>query len=513
MIKKYKNELFISIVFFLILCVLLLFYSYRKNQKNIQIFKKNTLKENALLINTVIKDINRECDVIFYIKINQPSVLKIINDANNSDKRDIARKKLYNLLLPTYNVLKKDDINLFFFHLPGAISFLRFHKPNIYGDSIKNIRYSISLVNQTKKIIKGFEGGIIVADFRNVYPLFYKNKFIGTVELSYSTKAIAQRLYNKGDVFYGLLITKHLIQKKIWKQFHNNYLQSLMDNNYMWDKRVFNAKFYKFSENKIVKNLQSIEKKLKIKKQLLKHKAFVEPVSLRDKNFILIFQLVKNIKKQPVAYIVTIKENNFLAINKMQNEQIKVVIIISTLFTSLLLFLFLKQEKDTKEALSIKANYDPLTNLLNRRGFEIAYQTLLNIHTREPKPFATLYLDIDHFKKINDTYGHDIGDKVIKKLSKILKENLRKSDIIARWGGEEFIALVDNVDIQAAEEIAQKIRKNIEEYNYSKLPRFTVSIGVAHIKGDEDLDVIIKRADKVLYSAKKSGRNRVVVSN
>ena len=512
-LKKYKNELFISIGLFLISSSLLLFYFHTNSQKNILMFKKNTLGENALLINTAINDINRECDAIFYIKINQPSVLKIINDANNPVKRDTARKRLYSLLLPTYKVLKKDNIKLFFFHLPGAISFLRFHEPNIYGDSIKNVRYSVDLVNQTKKIIRGFEEGKIVSDFRNVYPLFYKNRFVGSVDLSYSIKAIAQRLYNKGDVFYGLLVKKHLIQKKVWKQFYKNYIQSLIDNNYVWDRRVFNAKFYKLSEREIIDNLRLIEKELNVKGQLSKHKAFVGFASLKGKNFIAIFQSVKNIKNQPVAYIVTIKENNFLAMNKIQTRQIEIIIVISTLSTSLLLFLFLKREKDTKEALSIKANYDPLTNLLNRRGFEIAYQTLLDIQTREPRSFAILYLDIDHFKKINDTYGHDKGDEVLKKLAELLRANLRKSDIIARWGGEEFITLVNNVDVQIAEKIAQKIRKNVEKYNNSKLPRFTVSIGVAHSKGNEDLDIVIKKADEALYFAKKSGRNRVVVLN
>jgi len=331
MIKKYKKELLISFLFFIVLYSGLMFYFYTAYKATVQDFTKNILKENALLIDTTINTLNKECDTIFYLKINQPKVLKIMNKANNPNKRDIARKELYSLLLPTYKILKSDKLSLFFFQLPNAISFLRFHKPSLYGDSIKHVRYSIDLADKTRKIIRGFEEGIMIGEFRNVYPLFYKNKFIGTVEISYSINAISQTLINHNLSFYGLLQKKELIYKKVWKKFRNNYVQSLISNNYVWDKRVFNSNYYKDNKVKLIKDIQKIEKKLKIKKELSKNKPFIKTTSLNNKNYISIFQPIKNIKSQIIGYIVTIEENNFLTKRKHRYTNIQLLLFIGSL--------------------------------------------------------------------------------------------------------------------------------------------------------------------------------------
>ena len=459
----------------------------------LQDFEKNVISENTLLINTSIKTLNEESDTIFNLTINTPKILKIMSDANNSTKRDIERKKLYSLLLPTYKVLKKHSINKLFFQLPNSIAFLRFQKKNIYGDSIKNIRTSIDLVNETKKYIKGFEQGIMVGNFRNVYPLNYKNKFVGTVEISYSIKAISKILSKKDYRYYGLLEKKDLIQKKVWKIFNDNYISSSLSNKYMWDKKNFKQNF-----NKI--KIQNIEQ------ELSKNKPFVKETSLNGSNFLIIFQPLKNITSQQIGYIVTIEKNNFLTKHTNKYKQVLLIVFIASILISILLFLFLKNEAKQKNNLKRRANYDPLTNLLNRRGFEIAYETL------NPTSFVILFLDIDHFKKVNDTYGHDTGDEVIKKLSEVLQNNVRKTDLIARWGGEEFVVLLNNINLKTAKEIAEDLRINVENYNDSKIPHFTISIGIASVtEYENELDMIITKADSALYEAKNNGRNRVLI--
>ena len=226
---KYKKELLISVGLFVSLFVGIESYFYMTEQQEFEELQKSTLLENILLTDTVRKDLNRQCDTIFDIKINQPKVLRLISDANNPSNRDVIRKKFFDLLEPTYELLKKNGIRQFHFHLPGNISFLRFHKVHSYGDSLKGVRYSIDLVNQTKQIVRGFEEGRIFNGFRNVYPLFYHNKFVGTVEISYSIRAIAEALlHKKDDVYYGLLIDKHLVQKKVWSENQKYYLHSFL---------------------------------------------------------------------------------------------------------------------------------------------------------------------------------------------------------------------------------------------------------------------------------------------
>lgn len=157
------------------------------------------------------------------------------------------------------------------------------------------------------------------------------------------------------------------------------------------------------------------------------------------------------------------------------------------------------------------ANTDPLTGAYNRRYLnEFSYE-YLKIVKRENKDLSLLLLDLDDFKNINDTFGHEIGDIVIKQLVEISKSSIRESDLIIRFGGDEFIILLPNTNIQSARFVANKIINKITEYNKNKEFNFSISVGISHYQiGDNSIDNIILRADKSLYKAKKIGKNCVV---
>jgi len=174
--------------------------------------------------------------------------------------------------------------------------------------------------------------------------------------------------------------------------------------------------------------------------------------------------------------------------------------------------------EEAKQQLKEQANRDYLTGLYNRRFFNEIAQDLILISRREQKPFSVVMLDIDRFKSINDTYGHSVGDDVIKTLSNTIIETVRASDIVSRYGGEEFALLLPFTDIDGAYEIAHKIRKNVESKKISiydgHIIQFTVSLGVdAILPTDINIEQALTRADNALYLAKKSGRNRVVANS
>ena len=174
-----------------------------------------------------------------------------------------------------------------------------------------------------------------------------------------------------------------------------------------------------------------------------------------------------------------------------------------------LVALALISRRDVQNKLEIRANYDSLTKLLNRHSFIDIYNNLSQ--NPENFPMAIMILDVDNFKKINDTYGHNVGDVVLKNLAQLLKQNVRGTDVVARWGGEEFIILTPKTDLKGAISLAEKIRQAIEKYNFPEVKHVTVSIGVAEVLPYEDLVNVIKKADKALYEAKKKGKNRVEV--
>lgn len=154
-----------------------------------------------------------------------------------------------------------------------------------------------------------------------------------------------------------------------------------------------------------------------------------------------------------------------------------------------------------------EAMTDPLTGLLNRRGF----YTLIEKWERE-QPLCVVAIDIDHFKKVNDWYGHDAGDAVLVQIASLLRDAGRSGDVISRFGGEEFILLLPFTALDAAARIAERMRKAVMATTFSYAGEITVSAGVASFEGHEEIDVVLRRADEALYEAKHAGRNKVIMA-
>ncbi len=167
------------------------------------------------------------------------------------------------------------------------------------------------------------------------------------------------------------------------------------------------------------------------------------------------------------------------------------------------------ERKRVEETLREMATIDPLTSLYNRRRFSEFLDHEIDRAKRYKTDLSIIMFDIDHFKKINDTYGHGEGDNVLRMLGARMKDIVRKSDIVARWGGEEFIVLAVNTNLRNAQIVAEKIRSDVENLHLTSGPGFTVSAGVAQFNDKDDANSLINRADKALYQAKNSGRNQV----
>lgn len=163
------------------------------------------------------------------------------------------------------------------------------------------------------------------------------------------------------------------------------------------------------------------------------------------------------------------------------------------------------------ERLSRLASTDPLTGLMNRGAFEEIGKKEMEIGKSSDLPLSMLVLDIDHFKLINDSHGHLFGDRVLKELAETFIHNVRSSDVIGRWGGEEFVILLPGVGLKPAEKIANKLRKHVESHKIPPLESFTISIGISQMTDEDTLETLFIRADKALYSSKQNGRNRVSV--
>lgn len=156
------------------------------------------------------------------------------------------------------------------------------------------------------------------------------------------------------------------------------------------------------------------------------------------------------------------------------------------------------------------ASTDSLTGLLNRMSFDRRLDNEMARRDRYVRPLSLIMLDIDYFKSINDTHGHYVGDDVLVELAQLLSSNLREMDVVARWGGEEFMVLVPETTRDQAGQLAEKLRRLVSKTPFSTVETISASFGVVEI-GDETATEIIKRVDNALYKAKRTGRNRVVI--
>jgi diguanylate cyclase len=166
----------------------------------------------------------------------------------------------------------------------------------------------------------------------------------------------------------------------------------------------------------------------------------------------------------------------------------------------------------------VEALTDPLTGVLNRRGFELCLMEVLEAAHADGTPTSLVMIDIDHFKKVNDTHGHLFGDKVIRALAEVLKANVKGKDAVARLGGEEFGLLLPDTGVDGAKVLAEKIRQTMERGKIRRVDKnesiggITISLGLALLIQGEDHAQLIDRADKALYASKTGGRNRVSIS-
>ena len=165
-----------------------------------------------------------------------------------------------------------------------------------------------------------------------------------------------------------------------------------------------------------------------------------------------------------------------------------------------------------RATLQNESRTDSLTGLANRRRLEEALEEEWGRARRAGTPLSCIMLDIDHFKRINDGYGHDTGDAVLKKLALIFESAIRTSDSVARWGGEEFLICCTTIDEQDLLPIAETIRKLVANTEFDHKEQITASLGCAAIVHGETIGELIKRADIALYEAKNNGRNQSVVS-
>lgn len=640
--------------------------------KNLKKSENEMLQRNTKLLESAYKSVkfaNKNISsLIFNEIVNKKEVIDIYKNAYKADEkeRENIRKALHEKLLPTYQRLTKLNLRQLHFHLPNNVSFLRFHKPEKYGDDLTDVRYSIKTTNEKLIYQEGFEEGRIYNGFRHVFPMFdEEGAHIGSVEASLSFKALKEDIehtYSSESTSFivNFMVRKDIVQKKVW-EFEKYYTQSDISEDYLYenidpgddtgkqknisqlnkliykkvaqnikDKKKFavsqvigedyyivcflpvaNVKGEKatsylisyappkplkllYQNNALIKTIFSLFNfasmialfiltknythtrnqakelgrlnislldKIKQAENLLN---FTQKIIDQQENILLIFDEDINIINANRKFLDTFHMNNlhdfkkrFHNINdlilKVESEDSRYIKqidkqvmeklikehdekhILSLMeageiqpmaYVANAVEIFDEQQKKRfiltltditmieteRKTLEKKVSIDNLTKIYNRYKLDDLIENEFENYLRSVGDLSVILFDIDHFKKINDTYGHETGDIVLKELTKIVKSSLRHNDIIIRWGGEEFLVLLPGTKIQNAADIAEKFRKLIEAHQFADINKVTCSFGATEAKENDSKNILISRADEALYRAKESGRNKVEIS-
>jgi diguanylate cyclase (GGDEF)-like protein len=169
----------------------------------------------------------------------------------------------------------------------------------------------------------------------------------------------------------------------------------------------------------------------------------------------------------------------------------------------------MRRWRESEQRVRFLADHDPLTELLNRQAAERVYEREHARASRHGLPLSVLIFDIDHFKQINDHYGHDRGDQVLRALPALVREHLRASDTLVRWGGEEFVIIAPHTSEDLAVQLGEKLQGALQTATVGIPEPVTISIGVSRCQLADSLYTAVDRADQALYRAKHAGRNRV----
>ena len=167
--------------------------------------------------------------------------------------------------------------------------------------------------------------------------------------------------------------------------------------------------------------------------------------------------------------------------------------------------------EDANRRLKVLSSTDKLTKIYNRRTLDEYLEREINRSRRSKETFGLILIDIDHFKAVNDTYGHQVGDLVLIDVAKIIKKGIRTIDLFGRWGGEEFLIIVPSTKEEGLQATAQRIRESIEKHTFERVGQKTISLGLTIYQEEDDSNSILKRADDALYKAKREGRNQVIL--
>jgi len=424
-----------------------------------------------------------------------PGVMKAISHQD--------RTTLFELTRPAWELLQQENpyLQRLHFHTADGSSLLRLHLPEVYGDNIAAKRPALQKALTTKQGIHILEMGVHGLFYRIIEPIFDAKKYIGSVELGFAPDYLLSSMKKSG--LDGLLFIEKealniLKNKNDFQHSHGDFA-------------IWSGKHMEFDwlENLPADHRVDDHHLIQGKSGAIYLLHDFELPVLDDSPKALIF-----IAEEMTALIN--ERSSYLTSTILITLAIIIIIALTLHFTLSPLLITLQKTNEklssTVEKVTQLSITDPLTGTYNRQKFNEALATEIGRAVRYLHPLALIMFDLDHFKQVNDKHGHHVGDTVLQECSKLVSNSIRSQDLLARWGGEEFMLILPHQDLESAATIAEKLRAKIESHAFPNVGSVTVSCGVTTFQKDDNFETFTQRADRLLYQAKEAGRNRISAS-
>ncbi len=410
------------------------------------------------------------------------------------------RDTLLQLAEKDYQTLQRQQPHLYVMHYFDTenVTILRVHKPHSFGDDLTALRPMLSHVNSSKKQVSGFEVGRNGITYRVTTPVFdQQQRHIGVLEFGIKPQFFVDELSKRFAIQSTILVKS----------------ASLKNLSYATD-------FRQVSDFSIILGdelYQRLSLEPQRSSQIIEHAEstylVISDIGLNsfDGKEVVKFQIVKDITE----------------VYEKREYQMWLHIVMNFALFSLFIFILyiifngyhqrlihalyqLKVSQRKQRIITDASHKDELTHAYNRRFFNEVMAELVSAGELTDHFDSIVFFDLDHFKKINDDYGHLVGDEVLKALATFVSSHFRADDLLFRWGGEEFCLLLKNTSLEFALEKAERLRKQVESRVWPENIPLTISIGVTEIRAEDTLEQLQARVDKLLYQAKQGGRNRTI---
>ena len=455
-----KKIVFFITLFFIFSSLSYIILVYEKNNQ-INTYLQNTTKQYSQNYAAVYNEYKLLSQMIYDTRINTNKVQSIFKNATIGTLQDKnkAREELYNHLQKLYTHLKNYRIKQLHFHLPNNDSFLRFHRPKRYGDSLIGVRETVEYVNKYHEPIDGFEEGRIYNGYRFVFPLFSEDMYLGSVEISFSSLAMNMKFMQDYDVMSNFLISQNVIEKKLFRDEHRNYTPSPIKG---------------YNLEKSMKTIQALdEETLKI---LVQEKNYTKPFSVFDnlrKDVMTFIKVLNPITKQPVGIFVVRSDATYI-FNEIDNFYLFIVLV--NLFIAFVLFYFYKA--------SIYRNKMQLSN----KKLQESQKSILALNQTLEKKVETQVQRIRESNLVHETIFNTVNDGIA-----ILDLNanfILVNDAYEKMTGytkkELYVQSCINLSIPSMVEESQKIiYEVIEKGHYDNYRKNCIH------KDNKELEVII----------------------